>query len=82
MIFLADDTIGLFGEGLHLVGLLVIVLPVVAIGTASGILYSKRAPSPYIGRIADIVDILMIVAVVPVACTAIGLFTFFRGLLG
>ncbi|HIW62534.1 MAG TPA: type VII secretion integral membrane protein EccD [Candidatus Stackebrandtia excrementipullorum] len=82
LIFLADDTIGLFGEGLHLVGLLVIVLPVVAIGTASGILYSKRAPSPYIGRIADIVDILMIVAVVPVACTAIGLFTFFRGLLG
>lgn len=82
LIFLIDDTVGLFGDGLQLIGLLVVVLPVVIIGTASGILYSKKAPSPYIGRIADIVDILMIVAVVPVACTAIGLFTFFRGLLG
>lgn len=82
LIFLIDDTVGLFGEGLHLIGLLVVILPVVIIGTASGILYSKRAPSPYIGRIADIVDILMIVAVVPLASTAIGLFTFFRGLLG
>jgi len=82
LIFLIDDTVGLFGTDLQLIGLLLVVLPAIAIATASGILYSKRAPSPYIGRIADIVDILMIVAVVPVATTAIGLFSFFRGLLG
>ncbi|TWJ07503.1 type VII secretion integral membrane protein EccD [Stackebrandtia albiflava] len=80
LVMLIDDTVGLFGEGLQLLGLLAVVVPLIAIGTAAGLLYSKRAPSPYIGRIADIVDIILIVAVVPVACTAIGLFTFFRGL--
>ena len=81
LIFLADDLVGMFGTGLELVGLMVIVLPAVALTTAAGLIYSKRAPSPYIGRIADIVDILLIVAVVPVACTAMGLFAFFRGLI-
>ncbi|ADD40406.1 type VII secretion integral membrane protein EccD [Stackebrandtia nassauensis] len=79
---LADDAVGLFGPDLQLVGLGVIVLPAVLIAVASGLVYSKKAPSPYIGRIADILDILLIVAVVPVACAAMGLFGFFRGLTG
>lgn len=79
---LADDAIGLFGPSYQLIGLLVIVLPAVVIAVASGLVYSKKAPSPYIGRIADIVDIMLIVAVVPVACAAMGLFGFFRALTG
>lgn len=79
---LADDAVGLFGPDLQLIGLLVVVLPAVIIAVGSGLVYSKKAPSPYIGRIADIVDILFIVAVVPVACTAMGLFGFMSGMFG
>lgn len=80
--FLADDAVGLFGPDMQLVGLLVVVLPAVVIAVGSGLVYSKKAPSPYIGRIADIVDVLLIVAVIPVACFAMGLFGFFQGLTG
>lgn len=81
-IFTVIGFIGLFGESLYLLGLLVMVLPLVLLGVSSGLVYSKRTPSPYIGRIADIVDALLITSVVPVAVTAIGLFSWFRGILG
>jgi type VII secretion integral membrane protein EccD len=81
VILLIDDLVGLFGQDLQLIGLLVVALPLVVLATASGLVYSKRAPSPYIGRIADWTDILLIIAVVPVACTTMGLFSFFRGLI-
>ncbi|MGH8792818.1 MAG: type VII secretion integral membrane protein EccD [Stackebrandtia sp.] len=81
-IFTAMGFIGLFGTDLYLLGLLLIVLPFVLLAVSSGLIYSKRAPSPYIGRIADIVDVLLITSVVPVAVTAMGLFSWFRGLLG
>ena len=77
LLFLADDAIGLFGADLELIGLLVVILPAIAIATASALIYSKRAPSPYIGRIADAVDILFLVAIIPTACTAMGLFALF-----
>lgn len=57
---------------------LIIALLTVAAGAA----YSRRPPSPYLGRAADLLDTLMVVSVVPVACAVLGLYGRARGLLG
>ncbi|MDG4791293.1 type VII secretion integral membrane protein EccD [Micromonospora sp. WMMD1102] len=57
-----------------------LVLALVVVGAAAT--YSKREPGPYLGRTADIVDTLMVIAVVPVACAVLGLYAQARGLLG
>ncbi|MFI6759272.1 type VII secretion integral membrane protein EccD [Micromonospora sp. NPDC050417] len=49
---------------------------------AAGATYAYRTPSPYLGRAADLVDTLMVVSVVPVACAVLGLYAQVRGLLG
>jgi hypothetical protein len=49
---------------------------------AAGVAYSTRAPSPRLGRYADLLDILLIVAVVPIACAVLGLYGYARGLAG
>lgn len=82
VLLLVDDIASMFGTDFYLLGLLVVILPIVGLSISSALVYSKRAPSPYIGRIADIVDIILIVAVVPTACTAMGLFAWFRALSG
>jgi type VII secretion integral membrane protein EccD len=53
-----------------LVGLLVVAAAVLA-GTLA---YSRRAPSPYLGRIADVLDVLAIMALIPLACGVLGVF--------
>ncbi|HEX7745351.1 MAG TPA: type VII secretion integral membrane protein EccD [Micromonosporaceae bacterium] len=58
-------------------GLLLALVTVVA-----GSTYSRRPPSPYLGRAADLLDTLMVVSVVPVACAVLGLYGRARGLLG
>lgn len=55
---------------------------IAAICLAAGLLYQNRPPSPYFGRIADILDILVILGVVPLTCLVLGLFGYFRGLAG
>ncbi len=63
-----------------------ITLPVVVILAglvlAAGFLYQNRPPSPYIGRIADIFDVLFVIAVVPTACAVLGLYGYLRSLGG
>jgi heme/copper-type cytochrome/quinol oxidase subunit 2 len=49
-----------------------VVLAVVAV--AAGATYSRRPPSPYLGRAADIVDTLTVISVIPIACAVIGLY--------
>lgn len=65
---------------------LLITLPVIVVVAglvlATGFAYQNRAPSPYIGRIADILDVLFVIAVVPTACAVLGLYGYFRGLGG
>ena len=39
-------------------------------------------PSPYLGRAADLLDTLIVVSVIPVACAVLGLYAQVRGLLG
>ncbi|HEU4347397.1 MAG TPA: type VII secretion integral membrane protein EccD, partial [Actinoplanes sp.] len=41
---------------------------------AAGATYSRRPPSPYLGRAADLLDTLVVVSVIPVACAVVGLY--------
>ncbi|HET6215222.1 MAG TPA: type VII secretion integral membrane protein EccD [Micromonosporaceae bacterium] len=47
---------------------------------AAALVYSRRSPSPYLGRIADIADVLAIMALIPLACAEIGVFRAIQGL--
>ena len=51
-------------------GLVLAIVTVVA-----GATYSRRPPSPYLGRAADLVDTLVVVSVIPVACAVVGLYS-------
>jgi ESX secretion system protein EccD len=44
------------------------------ITVAAGATYSTKPPSPYLGRAADILDTLIVVSVIPVACAVVGLY--------
>ncbi len=46
---------------------------------AATLAYSRRPPTPYLGRAAEILDILLVVVLVPLACAVLGLFDFVRG---
>ncbi|WP_026212491.1 type VII secretion integral membrane protein EccD [Longispora albida] len=48
----------------------------------AGLVYSRRTPSPYLGRAADILDVVLVISVVPVACSVLGLYSLLRGLGG
>jgi type VII secretion integral membrane protein EccD len=79
-------TAGLFGVGALGVNLLWGAGPVVLIGVtlvglalalatvAAGATYSRRPPSPYLGRAADLLDTLVVLSVIPVACAVVGLY--------
>jgi len=69
-------------EAMGLLGLSVGGLVIALMTIAAGATYSRRPPSPYLGRAADVLDTLMVVAVVPVACAVLGLYGRARGLLG
>jgi type VII secretion integral membrane protein EccD len=64
------------------VRLTVLLAVLVAAGLVllAGLVYSKRSPSPRIGRLADIVDVLAIMALVPFACAVAGVFHAISGL--
>ena len=44
------------------------------ITVVSGATYSRRPPSPYLGRAADLLDTLVVVSIIPVACAVVGLY--------
>ncbi|MEU1603567.1 type VII secretion integral membrane protein EccD [Micromonospora matsumotoense] len=66
------------GGGRMLVGLGVVAAA--ALTLVAGLLYSRRRPSPYLGRAADIADVIAIMALIPLACAVIGLFGAIRGM--
>jgi type VII secretion integral membrane protein EccD len=49
-----------------------LILAIVTV--VAGATYSTRPPSPYLGRAADLVDTLVVVSVIPVACAVVGLY--------
>lgn len=69
------DELGLLGLA---VGGLVLALVVVTAGAT----YAERPPTPYLGRAADLVDLVMVISVVPLAAAVLGLYGRARGLLG
>jgi type VII secretion integral membrane protein EccD len=50
------------------------LLAVTVLVTGAGLVYSKRPLSPYPGRIADILDVVAVISVVPVAAAVLGLY--------
>lgn len=67
---------------LRLAALVPGLLVVAALVVGASLVYSRRAPSPYLGRIADILDVLLVAAVIPVTCGVLGLYALLRGLGG
>lgn len=55
-------------------------LGVMAIALPASLIFSRRSPSPYLGRAADLLDVLAIMALIPLACAVIGVFGAIRGL--
>ncbi|HWS35031.1 MAG TPA: type VII secretion integral membrane protein EccD [Actinoplanes sp.] len=53
---------------------------VALITVAAGARYADRPPSPYLGRVADIIDALVVISVIPVACAVLGLYQAVSGL--
>lgn len=88
--------LALGAAGLALVGMalglaggpdrVVLTLPVAAavalLALAVGLSYRRRPPSPRLGRFADILDVLLTLAVVPLAADVFGLYGYIRGLGG
>jgi type VII secretion integral membrane protein EccD len=75
--------VGVAALGLDLIGSASVeTLLAVSVGTVflalvtvvAGATYSRRPPSPYLGRAADVLDVLVVVSVIPVACAVIGLY--------
>ena len=58
------------------------VLPAALLVLTAGITYSRRRPSPRLGRLADIAEALLGLAVLPVAGAVLGLYAVARGLAG
>jgi hypothetical protein len=56
--------------GVSLAGLVLALITVVA-----GATWAQRPPSPYLGRAADLLDTLVVVSVIPVACAVVGLYS-------
>jgi len=60
------------------VGLLLVAVLVVT----AGMRYSVRPPSVQLGRLADIFDVLLVLATIPIVCQVLGLYAWVRGLAG
>jgi type VII secretion integral membrane protein EccD len=70
------------GDEAALLALTAGALLLALVTVVAGSTYSRRPPTPYLGRAADLVDTLMVVSVVPVACAVLGLYGRARGLIG
>lgn len=57
-----------------LLGITAGVLALAIITVVAGATYSRKPPSPYLGRAADLLDTLVVVSVIPVACAVVGLY--------
>lgn len=65
------------GRGLLLLGGAAVVA---GVALPAALVFSRRQPSPYLGRAADIFDVLAIMALIPLASAVIGIFDAIRGL--
>ncbi|QUH03932.1 type VII secretion integral membrane protein EccD [Saccharopolyspora erythraea] len=67
-------------------GLLAVTAPVlIAVGglaVLAGLTHSRRLPSPFFGRYAELLEVAIVLACVPVLCAVLGLYGLVRGLGG
>lgn len=68
-----DELLSIAGPVLLATGVLAALL---------GVVHSTRAASPYLGRYAEILEVLVVLAIVPVMCSVLGLYGYVRGLGG
>ncbi|MBT8227406.1 MAG: type VII secretion integral membrane protein EccD [Dactylosporangium sp.] len=62
-----------------------VVVGLAAVGgtvIAGGLVYSRRSPSPYLGRFLELLDALVLMSAIPIACAATGVFQAARGYFG
>jgi ESX secretion system protein EccD len=64
--------------GARLLVVLGIVIAVILVLTAT-LTYTTRTPSPFLGRLADILDIVAIMALVPLAASVVGIYHAIQG---
>ncbi|GAA0522779.1 hypothetical protein GCM10011581_33750 [Saccharopolyspora subtropica] len=48
----------------------------------AGLTHSRRLPSPFLGRSAELLEVVIVLACVPVLCAVLGLYGLVRGLGG
>lgn len=65
---------------------LLVVVPILGV-VALGVLALSRylvenRPTPFMSRVADILDVIVIIVIVPLVCVVIGLYGYLRGLYG
>jgi type VII secretion integral membrane protein EccD len=67
----------------RLIGVVVPVLvAVAALAVLAGLVYSRRAPSAFLGRYAELLEVLLVLACVPVVCAVLKVYGLVRGLGG
>ncbi|UJW32045.1 type VII secretion integral membrane protein EccD [Saccharothrix sp. AJ9571] len=59
-----------------------VLLAVAGLAILTGLGHSKRLPSPFFGRFAELLEIGIVLACMPVLCAVLGLYGFVRGLGG
>ncbi|MFB9450301.1 type VII secretion integral membrane protein EccD [Dactylosporangium vinaceum] len=76
-------TARLAGAGLPVqVGVGAGLLLTAGLAVAAGMRYAARPPSVQLGRLADILDVLLVLATIPIVCQVLGLYAWVRGLAG
>ncbi|MEU6642745.1 type VII secretion integral membrane protein EccD [Saccharomonospora sp. NPDC046836] len=58
------------------------LLVVSGLAVTAGLTHSGRLPSPFFGRYAELLEVAIVLACVPVLCAVLGLYGFMRGLGG
>jgi len=61
-------------DGTVLLAVVGAVLVLAIVTVVAGATYSRKPPSPYLGRAADLLDTIVVVSVIPVACAVVGLY--------
>lgn len=59
-----------------------VLLAIAGLAVLAGLLLSARPMSPYLGRYAELLELGVVIAVVPLCCSVLGLYAVFRGLGG
>ena len=59
-----------------------VLLVVGGLAAVLGVVHSTRDASPYLGRYAEILEVITVLAIVPVMCSVLGLYGYVRGLGG